>query len=156
MSDATRPSPPPEAAAVQLLYQLATGYMISSSLQVVLRLGIADKLASGPRTAAELAQATGVSEDALFRVLRALASVGVFEEQAPRQFALNLPAQFLRADQPGTVRPMGLWITSPFHFRVYATMIASTIPPSAAAFRNSTLLNAVRSRPFSGATLPSQ
>jgi hypothetical protein len=123
MSDATRPSPPPEAAAVQLLYQLATGYMISSSLQVVLQLGIADKLASGPRTAAELAQAAGANEDALFRVLRALASVGVFEEQAPRQFALTLPGQFLRADHPATVRPMGLWISSPFHFRVYSNMM---------------------------------
>jgi hypothetical protein len=125
MSDTTHAGPPPEVAAIQLLYQLATGYMISSALQVVLQLGIADKLAGGPRTSADLAKETGVNDDALFRVLRALASVGVFEEQAPRQFALNLAAQFLRADQPGSVRPMGLWITSPFHFRVYSNLMHS-------------------------------
>jgi hypothetical protein len=78
-----RPSTPnarPEAAAAQLLLQLATGHFLAAALQVVVRLGIADLLAGGPRTAAQLAGETGVQEDALYRVLRALASVGVFEE----------------------------------------------------------------------------
>jgi len=123
MSNTAPPNLPPQAQAVRLLYQLATGYMVSSSLQVVLRLGIADHLADGPRTVASLATVTGMNEDALYRVMRALASVGVFEEKDGRTFALNMPAQFLREDQPGTVRPMWLWITSPFHFRVYSNMM---------------------------------
>jgi O-methyltransferase domain len=123
VSDATPKGLPPEAAATRLMYQLGTGYMLSSSLQVVLRLGIADRLAGGPRTTAELAQAVGVNEDALYRVMRALASVGVFEEKAPREFALTLPADLLRADHAHSVRPMLLWISSPFHFRVYSNMM---------------------------------
>ena len=123
MSDATTTGLPPEVVATQLMYQLGTAYMLSSSLQVVLRLGIADRLAGGPRTTADLAQTAGVTEDALYRVLRALASVGVFEEKAPREFALTLAADLLRADHPHSVRPMLLWISSPFHFRVYSNMM---------------------------------
>jgi hypothetical protein len=122
VSDATAELPP-EVAAAQLMYQLGTGYMLSSALQVVLKLGIADRLAGGPVTTAALAQATGVKEDALYRLLRALASVGAFKETAAREFALTLPGELLRADHPHSVRPMLLWISSPFHFRVYSNMM---------------------------------
>src|SRR3954454_7226649 len=71
----------PEAAAAQLLNQIATGYMVSAALQVALKLEIADRLSPGPRPVSELARDAGVAEDALYRVLRALASVGVFEEK---------------------------------------------------------------------------
>jgi hypothetical protein len=119
------PNLPPEAAAAQLVIQLATGHFVSSALQVVTRLGIPDHLALRPRTAAELAAETGVQEDALFRVLRALASVGVFDEVEPRRFALALPGQMLRADTPGGLRDTVLWISSPFHFRVYGELMHS-------------------------------
>jgi hypothetical protein len=115
---------PAEAQAVQLLYQLGTGHMIAAAIQVVLRLEIPDRLAAGPRTAGELAGEAGVQEDALYRVLRALSSVGLFDEQGPRRFALT-PAGALMRRGPGSFRDMGLWITSPFHFRVYAEMMHS-------------------------------
>jgi len=116
---------PPEVAAAQLVLQCSTGYIVSSALQAVVKLKIADELANGPRTAADLAQATGVQEDTLYRVLRALASVGVFEEKEPRTFALTMAAHVLRADTPGSVRDLVLWLTDPFHFRVYAEMLHS-------------------------------
>jgi hypothetical protein len=126
MSNPVPPPPmPPEAAAAQLVMQLGTGHFLASALQVALRLGIADRLADGSRTTADLAKETGVQEDALYRVLRALASVGVFEEDSPRRFALNLPAQLLRKGVPGSVYDMGLWITSPYHFRVYGELMHS-------------------------------
>ena len=116
---------PPEAAAIQLLTQLATGHIVASALQVALRLGIPDRLAQRPLTCAELARATGVREDELYRVLRALASVGVFAETSPRRFALTDAGQALVSGAPGSMRDMGLWITSPFHFRVYAELMHS-------------------------------
>jgi hypothetical protein len=125
MSNTTAETVPPEVAASQLVQQFSTGYIISSALQVVAKLKIADHLAAGPRTAAQLAQAAHVQEDALYRVLRTLASVGVFEERDARTFALNMPADLLRADAPGSVRDMVLWMTDPFHFRVYAEMLYS-------------------------------
>ena len=116
---------PPQAAAAQLLTQLATGHIVASALQVVLRLGVPDWLARGPRTAAELSRAAGVREDGLYRVLRALASVGVFAETAPRRFALTEAGQMLVSGAPGSMRDMALWVTSPFHFRVYAELMHS-------------------------------
>lgn len=126
MSNQTSAPPmPPEAAAAQLVIQIATGHLVSSALQVVVRLGIPDRLANGPRTAAELAAETGVQEDALYRVLRALASVGLFDEVAPRRFALTLAGQMLRTGVAGSMQAMALWISSPLHFQVYGELMHS-------------------------------
>ena len=113
---------PPEAAAAQLGFQIAFGYVASSALHAALELGIPDRLAAGPKPVAELARETGTHEDALYRVLRVLASFGMFEEQAPRTFAANLPAQLLRA-QPGTARDVLYFLTDPHHFRIHAEML---------------------------------
>jgi hypothetical protein len=112
------------AAAVQLLNQVALGYIVSAALNVALELGIADRLANGPRTAEDLAKEASVNEDGLYRVLRALASAGIFEEQAARTFALNTPARMLMRG-PASLHDLGLWMTDPFHFRVYAEMLHS-------------------------------
>jgi hypothetical protein len=111
---------------VQLLNQVALGYILSASLNVALELGIADRLADGPRSSADLARDAGVTEDALYRVLRALASAGIFEEQQPRTFALNAPARMLQRG-PSSLHDLGLWMTDPFHFRVYAEMLHSVV-----------------------------
>ena len=115
---------PPEAAATQLVLQCSTAYMVSSALQAAAKLKIADELADGPRTAADLARATRVDEDALYRVLRAPASIGIFEETGPRTFALKARAQLLRADAPGSVRDLVRWLRDPF-VRVCAEMLHS-------------------------------
>jgi hypothetical protein len=112
----------PELQALQLLYQLGTGYMASAALQVALKLEIADRLSDGPLPVSALARGAGVHEDALYRVLRALAGLGVFEERAGRTFALTAAGRMMRRFT-GSFRDMGLWITSPFHFRVYAEMM---------------------------------
>jgi len=121
----TTPAPPPEALAAQHVIQIATGYVVSSALQVAVRLGIPDRLAKGPRSAGELASEDGVQEDALYRVLRALASVGIFEESDGKRFALTLAGGLLRSGVPGNMQPMALWISSPFHFRVYSELMHS-------------------------------
>jgi hypothetical protein len=114
----------PEAAAIQVLNQAALGYIVSAALHVALELGIADLLANGPRSSADLARDAGVREDGLYRVLRALASAGIFEEREPRTFALNAPASMLRRG-PASLNDVGLWMTDPFHFRVYAETMHS-------------------------------
>jgi O-methyltransferase domain/Dimerisation domain len=107
------------------IMQLATGYIASSSIQIAATLGIADLLKDGPRSTAQLAAATGTNEDRLYRVLRALASVGVFTETESRTFALTPAAEVLRSDVPGSIRAMAIWMASPLHFRVYAEMMHS-------------------------------
>ncbi len=119
----SRPALPPEAAAAQLLFQIATGHFAASALQVVAKLRLADQLATGSQSTAALAKHFSVHEDALYRVLRALASIGVFDEVAPREFALTQAGQMLRSTVPGSMHHMALWVTSPFHFRVYSDML---------------------------------
>jgi predicted HAD superfamily Cof-like phosphohydrolase len=64
------------------LPQLVNGYRAAQAIHVAAVLGIADELAAGPRAAADLAGAVDADVDALYRLLRALASIGVFEEIA--------------------------------------------------------------------------
>jgi hypothetical protein len=71
------------------LMRLVNGYQISQSIHVAAALGIADHLAGGPRTSDDLASATGAHPPTLYRLLRALASVGVFHESEPRTFSLT-------------------------------------------------------------------
>jgi hypothetical protein len=59
MATTTKTDIPPQAAAAQQVFQLATGYIASAALQAAVKLDIADRLADGPRSAAELAKATG-------------------------------------------------------------------------------------------------
>ena len=101
--------------------------MVSAALGVAAQLAIADRLATGPRSTGDLAKATGANEDALYRVLRALAMVGVFTEVSPRTFALTPAAELLRPDVPGSVRDMMLWLCDDFHFRVYAETMHSVM-----------------------------
>ena len=99
--------------------------MASAALGVAAQLGVADHLADGPRSAADLAARTGANEDALYRVIRALATAGVFIETAPRTFALTPAGALLRSNVPGSVRDMVLWMDDAFHFRLYAELVHS-------------------------------
>src|ERR671914_2767534 len=76
---------PPEA----ILTQMITGSLGSQAVYVAAQLGIADLLAHGPRNVDDLALAAGVDAPSLYRVLRALASFGVFEEFGLRVFGLT-------------------------------------------------------------------
>jgi hypothetical protein len=128
VSTDTVPSISPEspAAAQQLLFQLTTGYIISSALQVAVSLRIADALADGPRYVGDLARAAGANADALYRVLRTLASAGVFVENAPREFANNVVSEQLRSGRPG-MYDMALWMSDSFHLQVYADIMHSVM-----------------------------
>src|SRR3954453_19703668 len=122
MSPQPTPAVTPTPEAVQHVFQLLTGHIVASAVNIAAQLGIADKLANGPRPAADLARETGVNENALYRVLRALASVGVFTEVSPRTFDLTPAGAAL---QDGPVRAMALWLTSSFNMRVHANAMHS-------------------------------
>lgn len=87
-----------------MLFQMATGFYISRSLYVAAKLGVADLLAQGPRAATDLAGATHTNAVALRRVLRLLASVGVFAEHEDGSFGLTSLSEALRRGVPGSVR----------------------------------------------------
>ena len=115
---------PPKVPAGQLVFQVASGYMASAALQVATRLDIAARLSNGPRPVADLAREAGVQTDGLYRVLRALAGLGIFAESAPRTFALTPAAELLRRG-PGSLGDGIEFITDPLHFETYAEALHS-------------------------------
>jgi hypothetical protein len=101
-SEGTQSTLPPQA----VLYQLATAHYLSHALNLAAKLGLAELLAHGPRHAKELAEATGTHAPSLNRVMRLLASAGVFEERENGSFALTSIGECLRPDVPGSARAM--------------------------------------------------
>lgn len=86
------------------MLQLLNGFRVTQVLYVAARLGLADILKDGPQSIEALTATTGANADALYRVLRVLASIGVFEEISARQFALTPLAVLLQNDHPSAVR----------------------------------------------------
>jgi hypothetical protein len=95
---------PPEMA----MLQMTSGYWISQSIYAAAKLGIPDLLKDGPKSCAQLASATETDARSLYRVLRALAQVGVFAEQENENFALTPLSTCLRSDVPNSVRALAV------------------------------------------------
>jgi hypothetical protein len=88
------------------LTRLVNGYQVSQAIHVAARLGIADHLRDGPRSSAQLAKLTGSHPRTLYRLLRALASAGVFHEGDDKTYSLTAMGECLRSDSP---TPLGGW-----------------------------------------------
>ena len=110
---------------VQQLFQMAGGYILSSCLWVVNELKIADALATGAKSASDLAQCTGVKAEPLARVLRPLAMMGIVTETDPGVFALTPAADLLRTGIPQSQQDTIRWICDPFHFQVNGELLHS-------------------------------
>jgi hypothetical protein len=89
---------------------LIAGYWVSRLIYVAARLGIADLLKDGPRTAEDLAAAAGVRPGALYRVLRTLASYGLFAEIKGKRFKLTPLGSTLRTDVPASMHAFALML----------------------------------------------
>lgn len=110
-------------AASDRIMQLASGFVISSALSAITRLKIADLLVSGPCTATELARQTSSNADALNRVMRLLASAGIFEQTDKETYALNELSQLLRTDSPESMFDSVMFLTDSLHFECYSDIL---------------------------------
>jgi hypothetical protein len=112
---------PPEAQ----IMQMSMGVFISQAIYVAAKLGIADLVEDEAKTTADLAASTGTHERSLYRLLRSLASVGVFTETTDRTFGNSPMSETLRSDSPTSTRAMALFLGDDAHWRVYADMMYS-------------------------------
>src|SRR5207249_3773874 len=101
------------------LDHMITGYWISQAIYAAAHFSIADHLKNGPKTVGELAEASSTNPDALYRLLRALASVGIFTEGKSRLFSLTPLAEPLRSDVAGSKRALAL-MSGDEQFRAWA------------------------------------
>src|SRR5262245_46116786 len=92
------------------LLRLVNGYRVSQALHVVATLDIADQLAGGPRTAGELARQTSTHDDTLYRLLRAVAAIGVLHEDGEQRFSLTPLGEGLRSDGIEGIRDWAVFV----------------------------------------------
>lgn len=122
MSTHAQPSelPPPVA-----MLHMIQGFWVSRALYVAAKLGIPDLLKDEPKSSADLAQATGTHAPSLYRVLRALDSVGVFAEDDRGRFALTPLGATLRTDVPGSLRYFAIEELGENHYPAWEKVLHS-------------------------------
>lgn len=106
-----------------VLLQLVLGCAHCQAVIVAAQLGVADAVADGPLPVDEIARRTGADGDALYRVLRALATVGVFVELSPRVFGLTAAASLLQSGAPDSMRSFVLMWAE--HFPAWSELLHS-------------------------------
>lgn len=117
--------PAENVPAPHLLLQIATGFWASRALYIAAKLGIADRLAGGPESAEGLASACGVHAGSLHRVLRALASLGVFAEDAHGRFFQTPLSLGLRSGTSGSLREFVVMLGEPESWLAWGDMMHS-------------------------------
>ncbi len=108
------------------LRRMIVGYRLSQALHVAAKLGVADLLADGPRHAEDLAVVTGSHSSSLYRVLRLLASEGVFEELEEGRFTLTPLAEPLRGDAPDSLRARAIFDGEEWNWHPWGNLLHST------------------------------
>lgn len=106
------------------ILRITTSHRINQALFVAAQLGIADLLATGAKSVAVLARKTKTHAPSLYRLLRALASVGIFVETRSRTFALTETAALLQ-DRPESMRSVLMMANAPFHLRAWGQLLYS-------------------------------
>ena len=117
---------PQRTPATQML-EMLNAFLTVQSLHVAAVLGIADRLNGGPESVAELANVTGAHPLSLYRLLRMLASAGVFREEADGRFAINPLGATLRSEGPESVRDWALYVGAPKMWEVWGQMHESVV-----------------------------
>lgn len=111
---------PPQIAFMQMV----NGYWVSQAIYVAAKLGIADLLKEGPKHCDELAMATGANARSIYRLLRGLATIGLFIEIESGCFALTTLAHYLRSDNPDSLRAMAI-MSGEEHYRAWGDLLYS-------------------------------
>ncbi|GGT81123.1 methyltransferase [Streptomyces lateritius] len=116
---------PGDVPAPVRMYEMLYSSLVSQLLVAVAELGIADAIGDEVRHIDEIAERTETDPGALYRGLRALASVGVFTEVEPRTFGLTPLAATLRSDVPGSMRDLARYVGMPERQRSFGSLAHS-------------------------------
>jgi len=105
------------------LYGLITGHYLSRAVYVAAKLGLADLLKDGPRSSADLAAATHSQAGSLQRLMRLLASAGLFAETEAGCFRLTPVGECLRSDETGSLRAQAMLFGGPYQQRAWSRLL---------------------------------
>jgi precorrin-6B methylase 2 len=115
----TQQKPSPDPGLVNQIIEISRGYMAATCLYTAAKLRIADYVGDGAKPVSEIARASKTNEDGLYRIMRALATISVFRETAPRIFCNTPLSEALRSDVPGSSRDAVLFMVDAMHLKVY-------------------------------------
>jgi hypothetical protein len=107
------------------LRRLVNAYQVSQAIHVAAVLGIADRLAGGPRSSDHLAAETDTDPRSLYRLLRALAAVGVLREEESRRFSLTEVGDGLRSDADAPIAGWAAMIGRPYYWQAWGALLHS-------------------------------
>ncbi|HLM04475.1 MAG TPA: methyltransferase [Blastococcus sp.] len=110
---------------VRQMRRMLNGYQVAQSLSVATRLGISDLLADGPRTVEDLARTTGTHAPTLLRLLRALATIGIYQRSGDGRFGLTELGATLRRDAPRSVAGWAELIGRPYYVQAWTALEGS-------------------------------
>jgi hypothetical protein len=116
----TQQLPPP---AVQI-FRMITGFWTSCCMYVAAKLNIPDLLAENSKTAIQLADETHAHASSLYRLLRALSSVGIFSENDKKEFKLTPLGNILRTDIPGSLKALTIMNLGD-HYSAWGNLLAA-------------------------------
>ncbi|MGE0313663.1 MAG: methyltransferase [Lautropia sp.] len=114
----------PTSPAGRLL-ELMSGHWVAQAIHVAAELGLADLVDRRGSTVAELAERSGADPDSLFRLMRALASVGVFAQREPTVFVPTPMSTLLRDAVPGNLRAFARFQGADWHWRSWGGLLDS-------------------------------
>ena len=116
---------PPQLPLHIQMTQMMSGYWVSQCIYVAAKLGIADLLVVSPQSYQAIAASTHTNASALYRVLRALASIGIFLETEAGTFAMTPLAAYLRSDSPESLQAMAIMLGEPEHYQAWGDLLYS-------------------------------
>jgi hypothetical protein len=117
------PAIPDALTSAAALRSITSHAWVAQALHAAAKLGIADLLAEGSRSSAELAAATATHAPSLHRLLRALASVGIFAQDGTGRFTLTPLASALRTGVPGSLRAWVIFMGEAWHRQAWSELL---------------------------------
>ncbi len=107
------------------LLELMSGHWVAQAIHVAAELGLADLVGRRGVPVAELAERTGTDAASLHRLMRALASVGLFAEREPKVYVSTPMAVLLRESMPGNLRSFARFQGADWHWRSWGSLLES-------------------------------
>ena len=113
----------PKLSDFEKIHELICGRAYASAIYVAAKLGIADLLIEKPKTAEELAREIDVNEECLYRLMRALSSIGIFREDVKKKFKMTPLGSTLRSDIPNSIRDLAIMCGSDWHWQTWGGLL---------------------------------
>lgn len=116
-----QPQLPPQA----IFAQMSMSFIVSQAISVAAKLYIADHLKDSAKSVAELAALTETHEPSLYRLMRGLASAGIFQKDSDGRFSNSSLSEILRSDHPESFRAASHMICDREHWNAHGNMLQS-------------------------------